>query len=86
LLRSSELDTERESNQGAHSWLSWTLAHQMKEEKINGGINMIEIGKLLQVDETDSRETGEVELRVMLRCAVSPQKKTQYRMHMSSQP
>jgi hypothetical protein len=27
-----------------------------KEEKINGGINMIEIGKLLQVDETDSRD------------------------------
>lgn len=44
------------------------MAHLKEEEKINGGINMIEIGKLLQVDETDGRETGEVELKEC--CAV----------------
>lgn len=48
-----------------------------KKDKINGGINMIKIGKLLQVDETDGRETGEVELKEC--CAVLCRRKREER-------
>jgi len=43
-----------------------------EKKKINGGINMIEIGKLLQVDETDSRDgRGRIEGDAALCCVAA---------------